>query len=513
MADLKKLISLYDCIAWIPTIRGALSLDLIDNSSDILGDVDKYSVKFNRYNKTNSEHYVVASSLLTVNDRKAGDDYVRTFRYIFTGHINNDELKEQDLKDYDNEEGINVIKINKDILIGHLTIITEISYILTKTEVNFLENLILLSQKNEEYRRKFAVEAVSMEQLNDLREEMFSKWKILREIINDLESPNVDEKRPTFCFDIALTRDGILFLKDKTNEENQRYYANPDSSDDYHTNTPIHRLFKVAMNYVKYIFHSNYHHNPEHDTYLPVSNLHPVKSSNSLDLDRVFKHQLDAFLTPVIKLRRGGFSDYTIDAIGIILYAKAFIEVFKHNKLVEDDITNKANVFCQILQNEVSHMTSQQKSLINTTFSQYNAIVFITGLIAFIVACLKLYTSFAIISPLDFCDLNKNNQLIIDLTVIGILSIIYCSLYYICYAHILHKQFRLKSVKKSWLYCNSSLNKQKFSCLYCLSIYINTLKIKLGKKIYNVIITILIIIALLLNFLCFYLLLVSGNQI
>lgn len=48
MAKLEKLISLYDCIAWVPSIRGSLSLDLVDNANNILGDVDKYSVKFKK---------------------------------------------------------------------------------------------------------------------------------------------------------------------------------------------------------------------------------------------------------------------------------------------------------------------------------------------------------------------------------------------------------------------------------------------------------------------------------
>ena len=80
MAKLEKLISLYDCIAWVPSIRGALSLDLVDNANSILGDVDKYSVKFKRTNGLHSEHYIIASSLLTVNDSKVGRHIVRSFR-------------------------------------------------------------------------------------------------------------------------------------------------------------------------------------------------------------------------------------------------------------------------------------------------------------------------------------------------------------------------------------------------------------------------------------------------
>ena len=68
----KSLIKLNDCIAWIPTIRGCLSLDLIDDAKGILGDVDKYSIRFKRIDRFRSEHYIIASSLHTVNDSKVG---------------------------------------------------------------------------------------------------------------------------------------------------------------------------------------------------------------------------------------------------------------------------------------------------------------------------------------------------------------------------------------------------------------------------------------------------------
>lgn len=55
MADLKPLIEKYDCFAWVPTIRGALSLDLIDNSRNLLGDVDKYSVAIRHHKGLTTE--------------------------------------------------------------------------------------------------------------------------------------------------------------------------------------------------------------------------------------------------------------------------------------------------------------------------------------------------------------------------------------------------------------------------------------------------------------------------
>ncbi len=311
MAKLERLISLYDCIAWIPSIRGALSLDLVDNANSILGDVDKFSIKFKRTNGLHSEHYIIASSLLTVNDSKVGKHINRSFRYIFIGSINNKAAEndflsqnhladDDELKKYIDREGL---------LLGWLTIIPEVSQLLTDTEITFLRKLIDLSRINDKFRDEFAIQAASMEQLENTRSEMLQGWTQLKEIITTIENDD-SNKRPTFCFDIALTRDGILLLKDVTSREYRDYYAAPNTADDYTQNVPIHRLFKVAMNYVKYLFHSNYHHNQEHDTYLPASNLYPAKASHPLDLYRVFRHQLDAFLVPVIKLKRGRFSDY-----------------------------------------------------------------------------------------------------------------------------------------------------------------------------------------------------------
>ena len=63
-----SLIRHYDSIGWIPTIRGCLSLDLIDKAKCILGDVDKYSVRFKQYYGLESAHYLIATSLNTVNE-------------------------------------------------------------------------------------------------------------------------------------------------------------------------------------------------------------------------------------------------------------------------------------------------------------------------------------------------------------------------------------------------------------------------------------------------------------
>jgi hypothetical protein len=83
------LINSFDAVGWIPTIRGSLSLSLFDNSKSIFGDVDKFSVEFkNYYPNFVSSRYLVATSLLATDDYKVGEEYCRTFRYVFRGTIN-----------------------------------------------------------------------------------------------------------------------------------------------------------------------------------------------------------------------------------------------------------------------------------------------------------------------------------------------------------------------------------------------------------------------------------------
>lgn len=481
MSVLHNLISHYDCIAWIPTIRGALSLELIDDANSILGDVDKYSVRFKTYNEFQSQHYIIASSLLTVNDSKAGDDYARSFRYVFTGSINNNDIKEGFLKQYQLTDDHELVKyINHEgLLIGHLTIIAERTHLLSDLEVTLLQKLRNLTKKNDEYNKDFHVKAKSMEDLETTRSKMLLMWKELRVIICKIENDDKN-KRETFCFDISLTRDGILLLKDTTAQEYKDYYAAPNTPNDYTNNIPIHRLFKVAMNYVKYLFHTNYHHNEEHDTYLPSSNLHPAMASGNLNLQKVFKHQLDAFLVPIIKLKRSNFKDYSIRPEGVLLYAKAFIEVFETNHLVEQAVTDKARVYCDILLKEVELMNRKQNTLINAALSQHNYFVIVSAFLAFAFTCLKLYSLFfKMHEPMD--ETIDLNLFLRDIGIVTALLLVAYTLYYISRSRILSKDFIPESNNKGFWLADSSLKYARFSRLYELYIAWNTLKLYARK--------------------------------
>lgn len=498
-AVLKSLISKYDCIGWIPTIRGCLSLDMIDDAKSILGDTDKYSIRFKCINGFHSEHYLIASSLLTVSDSKGGSDYIRTFRYIFTGSINNEEvvhafLNKKDLADdtdlwrYINDEGL---------LIGRLVIVASekveeeeksrlvFTHRLAAEEVTLLRGLQKLTELNQEFKNLFSIEAASMADLQTTRKEMFEKWTELNGIVESIEK-NVSNNRPTFCFEVVLTRDGILMLKDTTSKEYQNYFAEPGSADDYTQNIPLHRLFKSAMNYMKYLFHSNYHHNEEHDTYLPASNLLSVKMADgNLDFYKVFRHQLDAFLVPIIKLKRSSFSNYAVDPMGIILYAKAFIRVSESNHLVSKDVTSKAKEHCEILQREIEHMTSQDKTIVNAFITQNNLFVRATALLGFVFTCLKTIDVLGLhVSQFFSMDNIHISQPYYGITKFLILAIIGFSLYIISHSRTHQKQFKPKEKKlqfelkkklKGWIFKNSNLDERRFSRWYDLNIYFNSM--------------------------------------
>lgn len=489
-AVLESLISKYDGIGWIPTIRGCLSLDMIDDAKSILGDTDKYSIRFKRINGLHSEHYLIASSLLTVNDSKGGSNYIRTYRYIFTGSIKTDEVSIHSfLKEKGYVDNAELQKYIEDdgLLIGRLVIVASdkveekensrlmFTHRLVTDEVKLLMGLQMLTELNQEFQNQFSMEAASMTDLQATREKLLEKWTELEATARKIENDTFSG-RPTFCFEVVLTRDGILLLKDVTREEYRSYFAEPGSADDYTQNIPLHRLFKSAMNYMKYLFHSNYHHNEEHDTYLPASNLLSTKMADGkLDLYKVFRHQLDAFLVPIIKLKRSSFSNYAVDPMGIILYAKAFIRVFESNHLVSLDITSKAMEHCEILQREIELMTSQHRSIANALIIQHNPYVIATGLLGFEFTCLK---------TIDVLDLHLSQffplievfpQPYYGITKFLTLATIGYALYIYPRSIALKKQFRLKEKSKKWMFRDSELDKRRFSRWYDLNIYLNSM--------------------------------------
>lgn len=477
--NLTKLVSQYDSFAWVPTIKGSLSLGLFGQANNILGDVDKYAIAFKHYTSLQSEHYIVASSLVTVNDTKGGKDYCRSFRYIFRGTINVPDyletFKSENASALDDSEKQKFA--HEGVLLGRLSIVAADSYTLTDREVTLLKELQVLTDQNVQLHRAMDVEAASMDTLKGQRASMISKWKEIVGIIDGIEGDE-EHKRPTFCFNIVLTRDGILLIKDTTTPEWKLSYAASGTADDYTQNVPLHRVFKMAMNYVKYLFHTNYHHNHEHDTYLPASNIHSVDVNNA-GFQRIFRHQLDAFLGPVIRMKRSGFKDFPINSSGIILYARAFTQVCLNNGLIDDVKAKQTLSFMDIQQRELEIMTQDQRTVLNAVLTQSNPIFVVSGILAFMVAFIKIFTTFFEITRQGFSStvvsllngsLVQCQKEILLRHVFGLVFIAFIGfcLYIIPQSSIKSKRFIRKDYTPHWLLQNSNLKKATFSCKYQL---------------------------------------------
>ena len=488
MGELQSLVGVCDCFGWVPTIRGSLSLDLINDANEILGDVDKYSVEIKNYKKLRSEHYLAATSLLTVNDSKVGEDILRSFRYIFVGTINEAERCNRYLDKYNltTDKSLANYLSKQGMLLGHLIILVENPERLTSDEVGLIKHFQKITEKARKYHSYFNVDAASMKQLAEDRHSIIEVWKEIESLAEKIEKSE-ENVYPVYCFDTVLTRDGILLLKDVTEDRYKQTYAEPGSPDDYTCNVPVHRLFKVAMNYIKYLFHSNYHHNQEHDTFLPASNLHPAKAGSQLDLTRIFRHQLEAFLAPVVKLKRHGFKDYTIDANGILLYTKAFVNVFKHNKLVADVEIRKAEDFLDIQEKEVNYMMQSKKSLVTAVLSQRNFVFILTGILAFIVAVLKIVTTFFCFEKIDIFDWAEEDGYKLTLYLIFLVALVFSGfcIYMIPSSLILKNRFRPKKIKKKWFFRNSNLEKGKLALAYSLYIDYSGMKLNVNISVWQ----------------------------
>lgn len=393
-ADIKPILHSFDAFGWIPTLRGALSLDLMGDSGLMWGDVDKFSVAFSEYTGTYSQRYIAATSFHNVSDSKYGKDYCRSFRYFFYGSVPNNNDATQCYKNLigDNPDdaelnSIRTLAENERFLLGHLFIVLEETHTLTDLEVSIIKRIKDLVNKKEEYVYQFSYEADSLENLEVKRRQMKRHWEVVKNDIDHLTSQDCK----VFHFGVFMTRDGITLLKDLTANESKKLYFEAGTSSDYTANIPIHRIFKTALNFIKYLFHKNYHHEEEHDTFLPVSNLHPFHVNHKFT--RIFKHQIDAFLHPIMKLRRQGIKNVNLDSTGIICYAKSFIYVCRNNHLIPKDQADKELEFIALQESEIAHTSRHTKSLINSLASQNNLFFMLSTVLAFMVAALKIYES------------------------------------------------------------------------------------------------------------------------
>lgn len=483
MAYLKELVKVFDALGWVPTIRGSLSLDLIGNGKNLLGDVDKYAIEFAKHTELSTSHYIAATSLITVNDTKVGSDIYRSFRYMFVGAISDDEYGNNFIRKYSiTNTDVQLCVKKGGVLLGQLVIVTEDGKNFSTYEAEMLERMRDLANEREKYVISSAVKAVQMSELATIRTQMYNSWNDVLSCIKEIAN-NEERDLPTYCFDVALTRDGILLLKDVTKDKYKDSYCKSGTPDDYTQNVPIHRIFKVSMNYIKYLFHVNYHHNVEHDAFLPASNLHPSRHKTNFDLGGVFRHQLNAFLNPITRMKRNGFADYTMDVNGVLLYAKAFVKVFKENGLINKCDADKADSFIELQKNEIDHMTQSSRILMNAVMSQHNWLLVFSGVLAFVVAFIKLATSFVEIDRLKISEMSSPEGFgkicIYAIFVVALFAVGYI-LYYVSHSIVLSKRFIRKRQNVKIYFGNSNTKKKKLALTYRLVIWLHTQKLIMG---------------------------------
>lgn len=477
--DLKPILKSFDAFGWIPTLRGALSLDLMGDSKLMWGDVDRYSVVFSEYEGTHSQRYIAATTLHNVSDSKYGEDFVRTFRYFFYGEIlNNDdalvEYKKIVGKELEEREAksINNLTESEGALLGHLFIVLEDTNIISDVEVSIIKGIRQLVEIKKEYITQFSYKAASLEDLEGSRKKMKHNWKIICSDIDNLAK----QDRKFFHFGVLMTRDGIILLKDLTAEPTKQIYFEKGSASDYTVNIPIHRIFKTAMNFMKYLFHKNYHHEEEHDTFLPASNLHPYHRHQNFN--RVFKHQIDSFLHPLMKLRRKGFKKINVDPTGILCYAKSFVYTCRNNDLIDDQQAKSELEYITLQETEIAHRSRHNKSLMSSLASQRSFFVILSTVLAFMVAVLKIFESGLRLSGSN-TQLLKEKEWYITVACFTGLAIIGFLVFYLS-AHVASsKEFRVniakrnKSKIRAFIFNrDSDLENQRLSRALCSYIWI-----------------------------------------
>jgi hypothetical protein len=389
----------FDAIGWIPTIRGALSLNFLDNSISPLGDVDKFSIEIQTYNGFSSSRYLAASSLFVFDDSKKGWHYLRTFRFIFRGTINDEERQNTFIEaTFDENQRALAKKLfakkGKDLLIGRLSMMA-IPNKLTKRKLTDKEKEILSSMKNlkemkEKYDKAYKLDAETLSALEEKRKGLKEQWIEVEKNTLAIEKDTGDN--PIYMFDVILSRDGILFLKDVTCVKFKETYFTPDKPDDYTKNIPLHRVFKVALHFMTSLFHKNYHHSLEDDAFLPATNLHPIKADKTLE--RLVKHQIEAFLNPAIRAKRDIYTSkkyISCNPEGIFPYLESFLYILENNMFIKSDDAELLRKFIDTQSKEYKVWSSDKKVRRNSFLTQRNLVARLTVSLAVLVAGINAF--------------------------------------------------------------------------------------------------------------------------
>ena len=206
-----------------------------------------------------------------------------------------------------------------------------------------------------------------------------------------------------------------------------------------------------------------------------------------------------------LKLKRCNFKDYPIDANGIIIYARAFVNVFKYNSLIDENYANKAEDFLKIQESEINHLLNPKKNILNSLLAQDNFLFIFTGILAFVVAISTITSIFVDIRKINPELRLFDNKFIIEYIsfVLGLVFIGF-SLYIIPHKIISKNQFKRRKVHKNILYVDSNLNKSKLSLWYRLYIFLKGVCFISRKKIYYTIKLVLAVTILIFTLLLGY---------
>jgi hypothetical protein len=464
------LLETFDAMGWIPTIRGNLSLNVFDDSNSLLGDVDKFAVEVKTYQGFSTSRYLVASSLFTYNDNKKGKEFDKTFRFIFRGTIN-DEIRQNEFISQtfiDDQEAARTLFTNNGLLLGKLSIIKTQDNRLTTRECRLLRLLKDLKCKKEEYTKACEIDAASCERLADLRIELKTKWEKVEAEIITIEDDT--DANPIYKFDVVLSRDGILFLKDNTSQKFLSDYYVENTYSDYKKNIPVHRIFKTAMNFMKSLFHMDYHHRNEHDASLPATNLHPIRANG--DLDKIIKHQTDILLNPITKIKRYPKKYTLCNPEGLLVYAESFLHVFEKNEIFHDlDNLNFYYKFIEKQKKEFEAFSSDHKTIHNFFLSQKNILATFTIALSILIAVIKTLDFFQFndywLNGLDEIDKYKYRVAIISICLVSA-SFIHRS---VVNRYVANGKFSRVPKGKNLLDQDSDIDRGRFSLLYRLRLW------------------------------------------
>jgi hypothetical protein len=484
-SPLDPLIKAFDCIGWVPTIRGSLSFNFLDDndiSNDLWGDVDKFFVGFKHYYEHfNSARYLVASSLLAFKDSKEGEDYCKVFRFIFRGTVRDKVRQEKFIEKLGNKKEIKDLFKKNELLVGKLSIVVHPSKKLTEDEIKFLTSLKDLSKKKKKYVKSYYQEAASCDKLQEQREELKQGWEAVEANIKAIEEkteqgkPEENKGNRIYKFDVVLSRDGVLFLKDDTDTKFRSDYFKEGTASDFTQNTPIHRVFKTGMHFIKFLFHENYHHKKENDTLLPATNLHPIKH-NKGNISKIVKHQIDALLVPIIGVKRTSFSNFMCDPIGLTLYAQSYVHIFEKQKLIQKEEADALRQFIDLQQEEFKQFSAKNSIIIEFFLTQKNKLAVIAMGLVFLLAAIDISGFFGV-KPLCINQLSSLDEILPHILVICV-GFVGVGIHQWIVKRNLAKTFnRKKARSRSILHKDSNVNSKKFSLRY--RFYLRWIEVKL----------------------------------